>query len=127
MYPNATDIVKEWAAGAQERKEKFTPGPWFLKYTERAVFAENDNRIGYASNVGKTAGEAAANAALIAAAPELYEAGNAAKEQMHIGLSAIQKLIEYHPENKALKRMEAEMKQAIGQIGDALSKARGEQ
>lgn len=59
------------------------------------------------------------------AARELYEAGETAKEQMHIGLSAIQKLIEYHPENKALKRMEAEMKQAIEQMSAALSKARG--
>jgi len=110
---------------------KFTPGPWEAEgrriiYTDETTGVWDWVAVVEAFSDEYKA-EQNANVALIAAAPDLYEAGDAAKEQMKIGLSAIQKLIEIKPENsKPLKRIEAEMKEAIKQMEQALAKARGE-
>ena len=71
-------------SGREEREERFTPGPWraqvvcnlhpFLNTNNCVVFSEVE-RGGIVTSIpyGKDEPERAANAHLVAAAPEMYE------------------------------------------------------
>ena len=93
--------------------EKFTPGPWGYEYLEAfhwIFWADNDGDpfvVGYLDDTGRPA-EDEANAALIAAAPDMYEA---LEELQRVYVSG---------------NFDTEFQPALNKARAALAKARGE-
>ena len=70
----------------------YTPGPWTTEQRPRRKINIHALTWGHLAEVYQTTStkeEGLANARLIAAAPELYEALKAARENLHSGESAI--------------------------------------
>lgn len=109
---------------------KFTPGPWAYKQYQKGVWGVGDpntnDQIAKLEWNKEYDSEAGANAALIAAAPELYAELQKSVEQMLIGLTAVQKLIEKSGTAEVLSKAEKEMMTQIRNANAALAKARGE-
>lgn len=102
----------------EERKEKFTPGPWFIKprekwegcygvsYSRTTILTDPEKQYSprhVIATVARGNGREEANAALIAAAPELYK--------------CLQSILAYCTINKHYR----------GPAERALAKARGEE
>lgn len=99
-------------------KEQFTPAPWHVNKSDNCLVYDADN-IGVCStrhNDGEPRRNAKANATIIAAAPEMYEA----LEKMEISLKY--QIEEIGNGSAAILIFEEEAKL----IFKALSKARGE-
>ena len=110
---------------------KFTPGPWYMEgqYVMANIDGDED-QAEWLAKVERFADqykeEEEANKALIAAAPELHDELQKSVEQMLIGLTAVQKLVEKSGTAKVLSKIEKEMMAQIRNANAALAKARGE-
>ena len=101
-----------------DRKEKFTPGPWVFEHGYRfyRCYSSQEGKSGFYFRVGKNADtnlcsfddEWMANAALIAAAPDMYAV-----------LTELEESVDYWSEYDVPIGI-------IDQIRAAISKARGE-
>ena len=85
-----------------ERKERFTPGPWHIEDTTEDVMSDCDYEIGDQGDhliAGITPGNILevekANAALIAAAPEMYEELQQASTFLRILADLLDTIIQY--------------------------------
>ena len=106
---------------------KFTPGPWEKDETAPYYISAEDGRNIATVHSGLFSNqESKANADLIAFAPDLYDELQKSVEQMLIGLTAVQKLVEKSGTAEVLSKVEKEMMKQIRNANAALAKARGE-
>ncbi len=114
---------------------KFTPGPWESGINQKGGYSNGmvvrpagqfPHGEWIADCGDKYDNERIANAELIAAAPDLYAELQKSVEQMLIGLTAVQKLVEKSGAAEVLSKVEKEMMTQIRNVNAALAKARGE-
>ena len=121
-----------------ENKPKFTPGPWRtvtgnLVVRDRAITLTNKSTvpicIASMQEVMQDAREYAANAALIAAAPEMYEALAQASTYLHTLAAVLNTIYQYDSRKeyaKSVLNLAAGMDEKATKIDVLLARARGE-